>query len=111
MAAPQEPAPAAQKTVDAIVRQAMDDHMRSLIDGNPERVRSDFAESVQERVAEFERLIPSGIKSYQLLHDRVDGDTSHMIVRIEAAETHDLEWVWSNEKGRFRIVQVRRTGV
>ncbi|MBV8084736.1 MAG: hypothetical protein JO247_07965 [Chloroflexi bacterium] len=110
MASPQEPVRAAEKTVDAIVRQAMDDHMRSLIDGKPERVRSDFAESVQDRVADFERLIPSGLKAYQLLHDRVDGDTSYMIVRVEGAETHDLEWVWSNEKGRFRIVQVRRTG-
>ena len=110
MASPQEPAPAAEKTVDAIVRQAMTDHLRSLVDGHPERVRSDFAESVQDRVDEFERLVPSGLKSYQVLHDRVDGNTSHMIVRLEAAETHDLEWVWSNEKGRFRIVRVRRTG-
>ena len=109
MAAPQEPAPAAEKTVDAIVRQAMEDHLRSLIAGQPERVRADFAESAQDRIGDFERLVPPDLKSYQVLHDRVDGNTSHMIVRLDGAESHELEWVWSNENGRFRIVSVGPT--
>ena len=59
-----EPSAAAEKTVDAIVRQAMDDHMRSLMAGEADRVRADFAESVKDRIDEFEGLVPPGLKSY-----------------------------------------------
>ena len=102
------PAPAAQKTVDAIVRQAMNDHLRSLIAGQPERVRHDFAESIRDRTAELESLVPRHLKSYDFLEDRVEADnTSRMVVRLQGDESRELEWVWRSVDGRFRIVEIR----
>mgnify|MGYP001488446145 CR=1 FL=1 len=106
MAEDQTP-PAAQKTVDAIVRQALDDHLRSLVKGDPARVRYDFAESVRDRVPAFEALLPANIERYQVLGDSIAGDTSRLIVRLEGDEPRELEWVWQNVDGRFRIVDVR----
>ena len=46
---------------------------------------------------------------HSLPNDRVDGDTSRMIVRLVGDTTHDVEYVWRNVGGRFRIVDVKRT--
>jgi hypothetical protein len=107
MTEPRDPTAAAEKSVDGMVRQAMNDHLRSLIAGQPERVRSDYADSVRERVPEFERLVPAGLKSYTFLRDRAEPDASHMTIRLEGDQARDVEWVWSNQNGRFRIVNVR----
>jgi hypothetical protein len=99
---------AAQKTVDSIIRQAMDDHLRSLARGDAERVRFDFGPQLGDRVPQLEALVPRGLRSYKVLSDRVDGNTSHVLVQLEGDTTTQLEWVWSNVDGRFRIVDIRQ---
>ncbi|MBV9120166.1 MAG: hypothetical protein JOZ39_05620 [Chloroflexi bacterium] len=110
MTAPDDQPAAVQRSVDAIVRQAMTDHLRSLVAGDPARVRDDFAESVRDRIPEFEALAPPGLGGFEMVHDRVDGETSHMFVRLMGAQHQGLEWVWQHIDGRFRIVNVRQTG-
>ncbi len=98
----------AEQRVDALIRQAMDDHMRSLVRGEKERVRADYAPALASFSGDIDALIPGGLRSYTLLEDHVYGNVSHMRVRLEGDTTADLEWIWSNVDGRYRIVEVRK---
>lgn len=80
--------------------------MRSLIAGDAARVRADFAAEVRERVPQLEATVPTSLRNYDVLDTRLDGDGSHILVRLEGATTVELDWLWRHVDGRFRIVDV-----
>jgi len=102
-----EEAPVTSQTVVAIVQQALTDHLESLLRGDPARVRYDFADEVRDRIASLEGLVPSGLRRYELLSHSYDGHASHRVVHLEGDTTVELDWLWANVDGRFRIVDVR----
>lgn len=98
---------ATEQRVDALVTQAMNDHLRSLVNGQPERVRSDFSPQLASHLEEVERLVPSNLRSYDIIEDRVDEGISHIHTRLFGDTTVDLEWVWMSVDGRYRLIEVR----
>ena len=102
-----EEAQVASQSVVAIVQQALTDHLESLVRGDPGRVRYDFAEEAREHIPQLEALVPAGLRRYELLRHFYDGRASHHVVRLEGDRTAELDWLWADVDGRFRIVDIQ----
>ena len=51
--------------------------------------------------------MPAGLRRYELLRHFYDGRASHHVVRLEGDRTAELDWLWADVDGRFRIVDIK----
>jgi len=103
-----EEAQVASQSVLAIVQQALTDHLASRIRNDAARVRYDFAEEARERIPQLEALVPPWLRTYELQRHFYDGRALHYVVRLQGeGDDAELDWLWANVDGRFRIVDIR----